>query len=215
MTGVQTCALPIYGVAYSQRAVGNLARPFLPDGIDGNPNGPLSKPFGQWSPFSDGLQLDLVFTKVVQNLAGGGRIAGPCSTAAEATNGIQIFPGAVPIYRGATLVGAIGISGDGIDQDDMVALAQADIRNDARQAISAEENRVNAIIAKRNGGSAPAKKPAVSQPQQPARSADPAPSKPVSPSGRGEPNLAGVTGANATGKKSSEDAWLSEFIGKG
>ena len=101
------------------------------------------------------------------------------------------------------------------DQDDMVALAQADIRNDARQAISAEENRVNAIIAKRNGGSAPAKKPAVSQPQQPARSADPAPSKPVSPSGRGEPNLAGVTGANATGKKSSEDAWLSEFIGKG
>ena len=109
------------GVAYSQRAIGNLARPFLPDGIDGNPNGPLSKPFGQWSPFSDGLQLDLVFTKVVQNLAGGGLIAGPCSTAAEATNGIQIFPGAVPIYRGATLVGAIGISGDGIDQDDMVA----------------------------------------------------------------------------------------------
>ncbi|HYV89725.1 MAG TPA: heme-binding protein [Candidatus Polarisedimenticolia bacterium] len=37
------------------------------------------------------------------------------------TNGIQIFPGAVPIYRGATLIGAIGISGDGIDQDDMVA----------------------------------------------------------------------------------------------
>jgi hypothetical protein len=26
----------------------------------------------------------------------------------------------VPIYRGSTLVGAIGISGDGIDQDDMV-----------------------------------------------------------------------------------------------
>ncbi len=36
-------------------------------------------------------------------------------------NGIQIFPGAVPIYRGATLVGAIGVSGDGIDQDDMIA----------------------------------------------------------------------------------------------
>ena len=37
-------------------------------------------------------------------------------------NGIQIFPGAVPIYRnGTTLVGAIGISGDGVDQDDMIA----------------------------------------------------------------------------------------------
>jgi hypothetical protein len=27
----------------------------------------------------------------------------------------------VPIYRGNRLVGAIGISGDGVDQDDMVA----------------------------------------------------------------------------------------------
>ena len=36
-------------------------------------------------------------------------------------NGIQIFPGGVPIYRGATLVGGIGVSGDGIDQDDMIS----------------------------------------------------------------------------------------------
>ncbi len=108
------------GVAYSNRAIGNLARPFLPDGINGNGPGPLSKPFAQWSPFSDGLQLDLVITKVVANVTAGA-IAGPCSTVPEATNGIQIFPGSVPIYRGAVLVGAIGISGDGIDQDDMVA----------------------------------------------------------------------------------------------
>ncbi|HYE51823.1 MAG TPA: heme-binding protein, partial [Azospirillaceae bacterium] len=36
-------------------------------------------------------------------------------------NGMQIFSGGVPIYRGNQLVGAIGISGDGIDQDDMVS----------------------------------------------------------------------------------------------
>ena len=36
-------------------------------------------------------------------------------------NGMQIFPGSVPIYRGNTLIGAIGVSGDGVDQDDMVA----------------------------------------------------------------------------------------------
>src|SRR3546814_16266883 len=36
-------------------------------------------------------------------------------------NGIQIFPGSVPIYRGDQLVGAIGVSGDGIDQDDMIS----------------------------------------------------------------------------------------------
>jgi hypothetical protein len=36
-------------------------------------------------------------------------------------NGLQIFPGSVPVYRGAALVGGIGVSGDGVDQDDMVA----------------------------------------------------------------------------------------------
>ena len=36
-------------------------------------------------------------------------------------NGLQIFPGGVPIYRGGQLVGAIGVSGDGIDQDDMIS----------------------------------------------------------------------------------------------
>ena len=36
-------------------------------------------------------------------------------------NGIQIFPGSVPIYRDATLIGGIGVSGDGIDQDDMIS----------------------------------------------------------------------------------------------
>lgn len=105
------------GMAYSNRAVGNLARPFFPDGIEGTPNGPLSKPPNQWSPFNDGLQLDLVFNAVV-----GGVGAPPgCTTDQRIRNGIQIFPGSFPIYRGPTLIGAVGVSGDGIDQDDMVS----------------------------------------------------------------------------------------------
>jgi Haem-degrading len=44
-----------------------------------------------------------------------------CTGLSRAKNGIQIFPGSVPIYRGNTLVGAIGVSGDGVDQDDMIA----------------------------------------------------------------------------------------------
>jgi len=39
----------------------------------------------------------------------------------QLANGTQIFPGSVPIYRGAQLVGGIGVSGDGVDQDDMIA----------------------------------------------------------------------------------------------
>jgi hypothetical protein len=39
---------------------------------------------------------------------------------AEFPNGITIFPGGFPLYRNGVLVGAIGISGDGVDQDDIV-----------------------------------------------------------------------------------------------
>jgi hypothetical protein len=109
------------GIAYSNRAIGNLARPFLPDGIDGPVFGPLSKVLANWSPFSDGLQLDLIYNKVVGNLTAPPATlpSGPCS--GVSANGIQIFPGSVPIFRNGVLAGAIGVSGDGIDQDDMVA----------------------------------------------------------------------------------------------
>jgi len=131
-------ALTDGAVAFSDRAGGNLSRPFYPDGVTGNPPGPFSKPDGEWSPFSTGLQLDLVYNAVVQHVgfvAGlvpdvgtnctgvdgfddGFAVSGPI---AQLANGTQIFPGSVPIYRGSTLVGAIGVSGDGIDQDDMIA----------------------------------------------------------------------------------------------
>jgi uncharacterized protein GlcG (DUF336 family) len=40
-------------------------------------------------------------------------------------NGLQIFPGGVPLYKNGVLVGGIGISGDGIEQDDTIAFAGA------------------------------------------------------------------------------------------
>jgi uncharacterized protein GlcG (DUF336 family) len=115
------------GVAYSNRTVGNLARPFFPDGITGTPNGPLSVAPPNWSVFNTGLQLDLVYNKIAAALGGSnakgctGSSMQPGSGTPRLLNGIQIFPGSVPIYRGSALVGAIGVSGDGIDQDDMVA----------------------------------------------------------------------------------------------
>jgi hypothetical protein len=33
------------------------------------------------------------------------------------------FPGSVPLYKGGGLVGGVGISGDGVDQDDVVTFA--------------------------------------------------------------------------------------------
>jgi uncharacterized protein GlcG (DUF336 family) len=111
--------------AFADRSGGNLSRPFFPDGINGTPNGPFSKPFNSWSPFTDGLQLDLIINRIVEHvvfvLGGGPDAIQNCSTLARLPNGIQIFPGSVPIYRGNTLVGGIGVSGDGVDQDDMIS----------------------------------------------------------------------------------------------
>ena len=134
------------GVAYGDTTIGLLARPFYPDGIDGNPNGPLSKPLTVWSPFNDGLQLDLVQSDIVNHVlfvagakgadvpafcvsgAGGGPALPAAGVGAtnRLANGLQIFSGSVPIFRGATLVGGIGISGDGILQDNMVSFLGLD-----------------------------------------------------------------------------------------
>jgi uncharacterized protein GlcG (DUF336 family) len=38
-------------------------------------------------------------------------------------NGLVVFPGGIPLYKGNVLVGGIGVSGDGVDQDEAVALA--------------------------------------------------------------------------------------------
>lgn len=47
------------------------------------------------------------------------------SGSAEFRNGIITFPGGVPLYKNGQLVGGIGVSGDGVDQDEAVAFAGA------------------------------------------------------------------------------------------
>jgi uncharacterized protein GlcG (DUF336 family) len=136
--GIPT-ALGDGAVAFTDRAGGNMARPFFPDGVDGTPPGPFSFPLAQWSPFQVGQQLDLVYNRLAVHLAFYLQQAGMtvtfgsttvppladvaqnCTGIARLPNGIQIFPGSVPIYRGNKLVGGIGVSGDGVDQDDMVS----------------------------------------------------------------------------------------------
>lgn len=131
--GIPT-ALADGAFAFSDRAGGNLSRPFYPDGVNGTPHGPFSKAYNFWSPFKVGIQLDLTYNSLAQHLLfyyGAVGILNPplvtedlpfnCTGIDRLPNGIQIFPGSVPIYRGNTLVGGIGVSGDGVDQDDMVS----------------------------------------------------------------------------------------------
>jgi uncharacterized protein GlcG (DUF336 family) len=112
--------------AYSTRAVGFMAQTLFPPGINGTAPGPFL-----------GLQeiYSLLQTGVTNPLNGvyifDGRIpAAPFTTTPNIplpapdpflTNGITLFPGGFPLYRGGVLIGAIGASGDGVDEDDLIA----------------------------------------------------------------------------------------------
>jgi uncharacterized protein GlcG (DUF336 family) len=121
------------GTAFSVRAVGNLARPFFPDGQVGTPPGPLSVPAERFSIFSTGLQSTLITPDIIAHVnfvlgASPTDVPQTCTRSPEVrpgfnriNNGITLFAGGTPIYRGSQLVGAIGSSGDGDDQSDMIA----------------------------------------------------------------------------------------------
>jgi uncharacterized protein GlcG (DUF336 family) len=99
-------------IAVSVRCVGFLAQCNYPPGIDGNSPGPFN---GQQEMFSGLLGNHCNPSGITPNLVFTPNPALP--------NGITIFPGAFGLYRNGVLVGAIGVSGDGVDQDDLVAAA--------------------------------------------------------------------------------------------
>ncbi|HZM85354.1 MAG TPA: heme-binding protein [Blastocatellia bacterium] len=113
-------------VAISGRCLIFLSRPFLPDGIDGTENGPFSNPIEDNSAFNTGLQLDTVLAGIVGALGPyltTGVVApraGGCSPIIGAGNGFQVRQASVPLYKNGRLVGGVGCSGDGDQQEDIV-----------------------------------------------------------------------------------------------
>ncbi len=93
-------------LAQSSRTVNFLAQRFFPPGLDGRPIGPY---FG----FQESVTLRT-------HPKTGTFPANP-----NLPNGVTIFPGGVPLYRNGQLIGGIGVSGDGVDQDDIIAAAGA------------------------------------------------------------------------------------------
>jgi uncharacterized protein GlcG (DUF336 family) len=112
-------------IAFSDRAIGFLHRPFFPDGIDDTAAGPFSTAISEWSPFNDGLQLEIIKTNFIAALTPPFVPLFQCTSIPGLANGIQVFPGSVPLFKNGVLVGAIGISGDGVDQDDLISGAGA------------------------------------------------------------------------------------------
>jgi uncharacterized protein GlcG (DUF336 family) len=101
--------------AFSTRAVGFLSQQFFPIGIEGD-TGPLYH-------LQNGLSSVFQGDKLVQTLAlPAGTRSGEKN---PLRNGITTFAGGVPLYKNGQFVGAIGVSGDGIDQDDLTAYSGA------------------------------------------------------------------------------------------
>ena len=90
------------GTAVTNRTIGFGAQPFFPPGIDGSGHGPFFKLYEQDTnnPCTQGSQP-----------------ANPDPNGPN-QNGIVFFPGSVPLYKNGVLVGGLGVSGDGVDQDD-------------------------------------------------------------------------------------------------
>jgi len=91
--------------AVTNRTISFGAQPFYPPGIDGSSPGPF---------------FPLYVYDTTHACTQGADTSHP-----ENYDGIVFFPGAVPLYRNGQMVGGLGISGDGVDQDDFVTNSAA------------------------------------------------------------------------------------------
>ena len=118
------------GTAFTNRTFRYVALPRFPEGIDGYPPGPFSiltdggvQPNGR----NDGPPLPASAYQSAQGYDAfnpGTNFHDPYNVANQ--NGVVFFPGSTPVYKpsgngdGKVLSGGLGVSGDGVDQDDDV-----------------------------------------------------------------------------------------------
>ncbi len=118
------------GAALTNRTFRYLAEPFFPEGIDYAPVGPFSiyndGGTNRYTSLQEGPPLPAsAFQSVLgfDSFHPGTNFRDPFDVANQ--NGIVFFPGSVPLYKtdsagNRVLVGGLGVSGDGVDQDDVV-----------------------------------------------------------------------------------------------
>jgi uncharacterized protein GlcG (DUF336 family) len=117
------------GAGISSRSFRYLALPDFPEGIDGTPPGPFSVLNDPGTNPANGLNTGApVPASAITSVMGydtfhpGTNFHDPVNPGNQ--NGIVFFPGGVPLYKTINgvpvLVGGLGISGDGVDQDDVV-----------------------------------------------------------------------------------------------
>lgn len=118
------------GVAFSNRTFRFLAEPRYPSGVDGTIPPPFSILLTPGIDPATGENIGpplpaSAFTTVAAFDAfnPGTNFRDPSNIANQ--SGIVFFPGSTPVYRGGVLRGGFGVSGDGVDQDDVVTFSGA------------------------------------------------------------------------------------------
>jgi uncharacterized protein GlcG (DUF336 family) len=116
------------GTAFTNRTFRYLAEPRFPEGIDGAPPGPFSILRDGGTDPATGLEVGPLKPASAFVSVQGFDSFNPQSNFRQAINvanqdGIVFFPGSAPLYVSGQLVGGLGISGDGVDQDDVVTFA--------------------------------------------------------------------------------------------
>jgi len=121
--------------AFSTRAIGFMSQAFFPPGIQSQQAGPLFPLQNDLNEGPSTLANPLAPVTLEPQLS-----SKPYGGLAD---GITIFPGGVPLYKNGHLVGAVGVSGDGVDQDDLISSTGANgfqpaaaIRSDSLPAAS-------------------------------------------------------------------------------
>jgi hypothetical protein len=123
----QVSGLP-KGVAMTNRTFRYLANPRFPVGINGAPPGPFSDLNDPGVDPKTGLEVGPPQPVSAHTSVKGFDAFNPGTnfraTAAGVNpanqNGIVFFPGSSAVYKRGHIVGGFGVSGDGVDQDDVV-----------------------------------------------------------------------------------------------
>ena len=114
------------GTAFTNRTFRYLAVPKYPSGNAGAPPGPFSILNTPGIDPRTGLNVGAPPTAAAMgatvlgrdSFVTGSNFRAPTPSANQ--NGIVFFPGSTAVYRGGSLAGGFGVSGDGVDQDDVV-----------------------------------------------------------------------------------------------
>ncbi len=114
------------GLAFTSRTFRFLANPFIPEGVQGSPPGPFSilndPGVNPSNGYNEGAPTPISdFTSVLGYAVfhPGTNFHDPDDP--QNQNGVVFFPGSSSLYVGSNPVGGLGVSGDGVDQDDVVS----------------------------------------------------------------------------------------------